>query len=80
MKEVKIVMPTTIDEWIEISNAMKRETPMRGIPEFDDYNKCPVCGTLVGKEEKYCGNCGQRVEYVQKKTADPDNIPFEEMV
>lgn len=73
MKEINIVMPTTIEEWAEVTECIKRNVPMKGKP-YGEYNKCPVCGKFVGKEEKYCAHCGQRVEFV-----DPNNIPFEEM-
>lgn len=77
MKEVRIVMPETIDEWAEISEYIRRAMPMKGIPT-NAFNSCPVCGKLVAEDEPFCGHCGQRVEFVKPNKADPDVVPFEE--
>ena len=38
-----------------------RETPMDKIHEYGSHYRCPKCDEIVGKHDKYCSNCGQRL-------------------
>ena len=36
--------------------------------------KCPKCGSINGKANKFCRECGFRLEGVQEKEADRQNV------
>lgn len=55
----------------EIEKMFDRETPKKILRSVEDngepflprgYGKCPKCKTVVGCNNKYCRECGQRLE------------------
>lgn len=61
------------DEWVKVEKELeelkKKEIPMKALHDENyHYFTCPKCGidwgyTCEVEEHKYCGNCGQRLEF-----------------
>ena len=57
-----------VDPWaVEIAvDAMEKQMPKKIISK-DDYEDCPVCGTIVRyRSEGYCYNCGQKYVWAEE--------------
>ena len=64
---------TKIEELFTIKELVKKETPIQVIVNWfgqddEDYYSyfCPMCNNdLYGEEEKYCPNCGQKLDWFE---------------
>ena len=55
---------------IDVEEALKKQTPKKPIIVSFlnvNYHKCPICNrTLWNGGEKYCGTCGQKIDWGDK--------------
>ena len=75
IKYPKIEVVLSKEEVDEINTLLDRDKAVDGIPAevSDTYtNRCPKCNTHFGSWNNFCGNCGQRVNFIKS-----DVIPFD---
>lgn len=75
IKYPKIEVVLSKEEVDEINALLDRDKAADGIPTVvggDSCNKCPSCGSVFCKWDKFCSRCGQRLHYIES-----DVIPFD---
>lgn len=56
-----------------IVNAIQKQTPLKakislnGTTDWNTRCRCPSCGNYIFDSQKYCAECGQRIDWGDKK-------------
>ena len=59
--EGKITTEMTVAEAARINVLLERDEPKQAVKK-DNSLYCPVCGGYVGKSDRFCDKCGQRLD------------------
>lgn len=75
MKENKEVIAYALEKQIPRRPIGKRYIDYEDLKDFL-MGKCPACEWEVAHYQRYCCNCGQRLNWDTTKTNRPDNILY----
>ena len=45
----------------------KAKIPLKGTTDWNTRCRCPSCGNYIFDSQKYCAECGQRIDWGDKK-------------
>ena len=51
-----------IEDFQELVDIMEKSIPAEKIHEHGEEYRCSRCGTIVYRSQKYCHDCGQKLE------------------
>jgi len=59
--EGKITTEMSVADAARINALLERDEPKQVVKKGESLY-CPVCGGYIGKSDKFCDNCGQRID------------------